>query len=102
MGNQAAALGNFEKAYNLHPDNPRIFYNYGLLLQQTGNSLKAIKVLEAGLAVDPNSSVLNYAMAYVYLQNKQIPKARQYGIILKRLDPGNPDYQQLFSVLGVE
>ena len=101
MNNKNAALLNFEKAFQLKMDDPRLFYNYALLLQQTGNSNKAIKVLEAGLEIDKTSSSINYALAYVYLQNKQIQKAREYGAILKRLDPNNPDYQQLFSVLGV-
>jgi tetratricopeptide (TPR) repeat protein len=101
MGNKTAALTNFEKAYQLKMDDPRLFYNYALLLQQTGNSVKAITILEAGLKIDKTSSIINYALAYVYLQNKKIQKAREYGIILKKLDPANPDYQQLFSVLGV-
>lgn len=101
MNNQSAAIHNFEQAYNLHPANPRLFYNYGLLLQKSGNNSKAINVLETGLKVDKNSAALNYALAYVYFQDKQVSKARQYGLILKRLEPNNPDYQQFFSVLGI-
>ena len=101
INNKKSALLNFEKAYNLNMEDSRLCYNYALLLQQTGNSSKAIKVLENGLKIDKASSSINYALAYVYLQNKQVQKAREYAIILKRLDPDNPDYQQLFSALGV-
>jgi Tfp pilus assembly protein PilF len=65
------------------------------------NSSKAIKVLENGLKIDKSSAVIYYALAYIYLQNKQVQKAREYAAILKKLEPANPDYQQLFSVLGV-
>jgi len=102
MNNKAAALLNFEKAYQLKIRDPRLYYNYGLLLQQAGNSRKAIQVLETGLKIDNSSISINYALAYVYLQNKQLQKATEYATVLKKLAPDNPDYQQLFSMLGIK
>lgn len=101
MGNREAALHNFENAYKLHPENPRLFYNYGLLLHQTGDNKKAIRVLEDGLEVDKSSADIYYALTFVYYDTKQIPQARKYATILKSLDPDNPNYQQLFSALGM-
>lgn len=101
MNNKAAALLNFQKAYELKIQDPRLFYNYALLLQQTGNSDKAIKVLETGLKINSTSTSINYALAFIYFQNKQLAKARQYAMVLKRLDPNNPDYQQLFAALEI-
>ena len=102
MNNKAAALLNFEKAYQLKIKDPRLYYNYGLLLQQAGNSHKAIQVLETGLKIDNSSISINYALAYVYLQNRQLQKATEYANVLKKFAPDNPDYQQLFSMLGIK
>jgi len=101
MNNKDAALRNFEKAYELKLQDPRLYYNYALLLQQMGNSNKAIKILESGLKIDRSSTSINYALAFIYSQNRQTAKAQQYAIILKKLDPNNPDYQQLFAALGI-
>lgn len=101
MNNKNAALQNFEKAYQLKSENPRLYYNYALLLQQFGNPTKAIQVLETGLRKDPTSASLNYAAAFIYLQNKQITKAHEFGMALKKIDPNNPEYQQLFATLGI-
>lgn len=101
MNDQPAALRNFQKAYELKMQNPRLYYNYALLLQQSGQGAKAIGVLEAGLKTDANSAIIYYALVYVYLQNGQLGKAREYATVLKQLDPDNPDYQQLFGMLGI-
>lgn len=101
MNDKPASLAYFEKAFLLNSKNPRLYYNYGLLLQQLGKSNKAIQVLEKGLMIDNGIADINYALAYVYLQNKQIEKARKYAAVLKRLAPESPDYQQLFTILGV-
>ncbi len=101
MGNKEAALHNFELGFRLHPDNPRFYYNYGLLLQQSGNVSKAIEVLDAGIKTDPNSASLYYALAYIYLQDNQTQQAIFYATKLKKLDPDNPEYQGLFSNLGI-
>ena len=54
-----------------------------------------------GLSIDPSSPDLYYALAIVYIQTNELSKARQTGIKLKQLDPGNPDYQQLFTNFGI-
>ena len=101
VGDKKYALIHFGAAYKLHPENPRLYYNYGLLLQQTGNSDKAISVLKYGLKRFRNSADINYALAYIYLQRGQAGKALPYVKTLKRLDPDNPGYQRLFTVLGI-
>lgn len=101
MNNPSAAAENFQKAIELKMEDPRLYYNYGLLLQQAGDDKKAVRILETGLKLSPTSAVIHYALTYVYLQMHQMDKARQYAITLKKLDPGNPDYQTLFKTLGV-
>jgi tetratricopeptide (TPR) repeat protein len=93
------ALKNFDKAVEKGADDPRIFYNYGLLQQQNGNTAAAEKLLLKGITIAPEDPALNYAMAVFYIQQQQPRKAMGPASVLKRTDPGNPDYQQLFSQL---
>jgi len=51
--------------------------------------------------LDPSVPELYYALFFVYQQTGDMAKARQAGMKLKQLDPGNPDYQQLFKNLGI-
>ncbi|MCW3089926.1 MAG: hypothetical protein JWP81_995 [Ferruginibacter sp.] len=97
----ANALMAFEKAAQLKSQNNRLYYNYGLLLQQIGNSNRAISILKRGLLLYPSDEGLNYAMAFVYIQNKQPSLARPFATVLKQINPGNPDYLQLFTLLGM-
>ena len=93
------ALKNFEKAVEKGADDPRIFYNYGLLQQQNGNFAAAEKLLQKGLGIAPRDAALNYALAVFYLQQQQSRKAIGPASVLKRTDPSSPDYQQLFNQL---
>lgn len=98
--NSNAAMA-FEKAIQLNSQNSRLYYNYGLLLQQMGKAEKASQVLEQGLKSFPQEESLHYALAYVYLQNSRPDKARTHVMFLKQVNPNNPEYQQLFSSLGI-
>ena len=102
MKDNTSAMVAFDKAIQLKSDNIRLYYNYGLLLQQNGNVVKAINVLQQGLKQNPSDESLNYAMAYVYIQNRQTEKAFPYVRLLKNVNPQNPDYQQLFAVTGIK
>jgi tetratricopeptide (TPR) repeat protein len=99
MKDMTGALKNFEKAIDKGADDPRIFYNYGLLKQQNGNPAAAEKLLIKGLGIAPQDPALNYALAVFYMQQQQPRKAMGPASVLKRTDPGNPDYQQLFNQL---
>jgi len=101
LKDRANALSAFEKAVALNDDNPRLYYNYGLFLQQSGNIAKAIIVLEKGLKLSPNDEEINYALAFVYVSSRQPAKAIPYATTLKRINPSNPNYQQLFTSLGL-
>jgi len=101
LKDRANALLAFEKAVALNDDNPRLYYNYGLFLQQSGNIAKAIIVLEKGLKLSPNDEEINYALAFVYVSSRQPAKAIPYATTLKKINPSNPNYQQLFTSLGL-
>lgn len=101
MGATTAALDNFRKAVNLGSVNPGVYYNYGLLLVQQGDYQSAEKILLRGLALQPQSANINYALAYLYIRLRQPQKALPYGQMLKTQDPQNPEYGDLFRSLGL-
>jgi len=101
MNNKASAERSFAKPVDLETNNPRVYYNYGLLLNENKKFKEAETVLLKGIAIDPSSPELYYALTFVYLQSNDIVKARKAGIKLKQLDPGNRDYLQLFKNLGI-
>jgi predicted Zn-dependent protease len=67
-----------------------------------GKGDKAALALEQGLKSFPQEESLHYAIAYVYLQNSRPDKARTHVMYLKQVNPNNPEYQQLFSGLGIK
>ena len=101
MKDNANALQAFEKAVQLNSNNSRLYYNYGLFLQQSGKTEKAIAILQKGLKISPSDEELNYAMAYLFVSARQPAKALPYASLLKKINPGNPDYRQLFTSLGL-
>ena len=101
LNNKKEAANSFEKAIALHTANPRVYYNYGILTEQNGNIPKAEAAFLKGLAISPDDSGLTYALALLYVQTNQKEKARQQVSILKRIDPDNPEYQQLFQNFGL-
>ena len=101
MNDKPAAEKSFAKAVELKTKNPRVYYNYGLLLNESKKFKEAEIVLQKGLIINPADPEMYYALILVYIQMNDISKARQTGIKLKQLAPGNPDYQQLFKNLGI-
>ncbi len=101
MNDQTGAADNFRKAVKLDSRMPGLYYNYGLLLQQQGNSKEAEAILLKGHRLEPQAVNLNYALAVFYFQQGQLPLARPFAETLRRLDPNNPQYQQLFRTLGL-
>jgi len=99
LKNETQALENFQKASQLGSQNPSLYYNYGLMLQQQGKMQDAENILLKGIAIDPQATNLNYALAYLYLSEKLPNKAMPYARVLFSIDPQNPDYRQLFGQL---
>ena len=58
-------------------------------------------ILQKGIALNPSSPEMYYALCFVYLQSNDKVKAKQMVVKLKELDPNNPDYQQLFKNFGI-
>jgi tetratricopeptide (TPR) repeat protein len=79
--------------------NPRVYYNYALLLQQGGKNRQAIEMYIKGLEIAPQDEQLNYALALLYLQTRQDEKAKGPAAVLKKYFPDKPDYQKIFQYL---
>jgi len=101
MGNVKIAEENFKKVMHLGSQNPGAYYNYGLLLQQQGKLNDAEKVLLRGFVLEPQAANLNYALTYLYITQNQLEKAKKHAVILQRVDPANPAYQEMFTSLGL-
>jgi tetratricopeptide (TPR) repeat protein len=99
MNDIPSAIDNFEKSVSLGNNDPRLYYNYGLLNQQNGKFAQAEKIYQRGLSLVPGDLNLNYALAFLYIQQKQYQKALAPAMVLKKADPANPDYQALFRQL---
>ena len=84
----------------LKSPNPRLYYNYGLLLLNT-DAKKAEAILQKGLTFSAGDAGLHYALTYLYLNQKQPYKAIKHALILKKADPNNPEYIDIFSVLKI-
>lgn len=101
MRDLASSFGNFEKAIKLNSQNPGLYYNYGLMLQQQNRNKEAENILLKGYSISPQAINLNYALTYFYVSQNNPHKARPYAQMLKANDPNNPDYQQLFRSIGL-
>ena len=101
MNDIPAAEKSFAKAVELKTRNPRVYYNYGLLLLQNKKSKQAEVILLKGIALNPSDPELYYALTYVHVESNSKEKALKTGIKLKQLDPNNPNYQSIFSSLGI-
>ncbi|OOG65908.1 hypothetical protein B0E44_15300 [Flavobacterium sp. A45] len=101
MGNKPAAKNSFAKAVALKSLNPRVYYNYGLLLNEAKKFKEAELILTKGITLNPSASELYYALTFVYIQTNNTIKAQNTAMHLKKLDPNNPEYQELFRNMGV-
>jgi tetratricopeptide (TPR) repeat protein len=100
MGNSPEAILQFEKALSTDFTEPGLYYNYGLLLAQSGRTEDSEQVLLNGFRLYPRAANINFALAHQYYTGGRLAEARRHAAILRELDPGNPDYQDLIRALG--
>ena len=101
MGHLEKTIAYFKRAEQTGLNTPGLYYNYALALQQQGKMKEAEALLLKGYGIHPQAININYALAFYYMQQNQVNKARKYGETLQLIDPNNPDYQQLFNALGI-
>ena len=91
----------FLKAIALGTRNMRVYYNYGLLLQQSGKKGEAENIFLQALKLEPDNGDVLYALTVLYIQQKNMPKALETARKLKQYHGDNPNYQQLLQQLKV-
>src|SRR5437764_489384 len=99
MNDNKSALTYFSKAAAVSK-NTRVFYNYGLLLEQMKRDGEAEKIYRKGLVIDPDDHDLNYIMAFFYYKRKRNREALPYAIKLMQMMPKDPNYQQLYEAVA--
>jgi tetratricopeptide (TPR) repeat protein len=94
LKNLEGAEASLRKAAALS-SNPRYYYNWGIILQNLQRPLEAENAYKKALTIYPDSQENLYALAILYLQQNQKAKAQPIVIQLLKLNPNNPDYQNL-------
>jgi tetratricopeptide (TPR) repeat protein len=102
LKNPIEAEKSFSKAVALKSTNPRVYYNYGLMLNASAKNKEAEIIFKKGIALNPNEPDLYYGLTFVYIQTGNTLKAKQTAILLKKMDPNNPNYQEVFKHLGLQ
>lgn len=89
-GWQKEAAANYERAIKLGPREPKIFFNYGVLLNEMGKVAEARTALDRSLALDPDSFYMRIYRAWCEVRwTGDIARAKA---ILARAPPGkDPD-----------
>ena len=70
-----AARDNFERAYQLSPNDPTVLTRYGTFSAYSGEIEKAIRLLEHALELDPNSSLYGLAHTHQLAGNNEAAAA---------------------------
>jgi len=100
QGNMEKAAGYLKTASELAHDNDRIFYNYGLVLQQLGRNNEAEKAFKDGLKINQVSESNLYALTSLYYNQQRMKDAQSTASRLVKISPQNKDYQQLLNTIN--
>ncbi len=93
------ALEYLKMASNKQPPNLKASYNYALLLQQEGENLQSIKVVDNALEKFRNNEDLLYVKLLGEINTKNYKQAKITCATLLSISPNNRDYQQIFTQL---
>ncbi len=88
------AIKALEKAAELSPADPKIFYNLAILYGREADNTKSIELLEKTIALKANYRDAYYALYIFYNETKNPEKARDVlKSYLDKVDPGDKDFQ---------
>jgi len=99
LGDARRAFRNFDRTAMLNGQTEQYYANYALFSHQQGKASKAKGLYREGLQRYPFSERLNYGAAWFYIQSGENEKAMSYIRRLKELNPGQPEYAELFRLL---
>ncbi|MDE3212250.1 MAG: hypothetical protein KGM98_03380 [Bacteroidota bacterium] len=91
-----------KKAVKLKSANPRVYYDYRLMLEADKKYPEALSMFKTGLQLFPLYWDLNYALTLYYLQSQKKEQERKYGLVLRQYYSDNPDYQQVLRQLELQ
>lgn len=91
------AIEQLETATSRKVDNPRIWYNLGLLYQMTGQKDKCADALDKGLKIDPCNFDLLYALYTFHVNNKERDKAQTQIEKLRSCFPNEKQVKEMYS-----
>lgn len=97
MKETAQAVKAFQKGISLGTRNIRVFYNYGLLLQQSGRNAEVENIFLQALKIEPENGDILYALTVFYIQQKNNAKATETALKLKQFHGDDPNYRQLLQ-----
>jgi predicted CXXCH cytochrome family protein len=86
-------------AADLLPQRARVRYNYALTLQHLGRQAEAETALLKAYGIDQHDPDIVYALALLYMQQRQWPQALLYAEKLRTIRPDAPEPQQLVQRL---
>ena len=86
-----------EKASQLLPQQARVRYNFGLALQQLGRIKPAIQAFETANRLDPQDAAIPQALAILFVQQADLPKAELWAKRWAHLAPMDPQARQLLA-----
>ena len=93
------AMVELERAAALAPEQPRLVYVYGVALDNTGETERAIAVMRSGLEDHPNNREMTFALAAIYRDLGDVRNALRYARRLAELEPESDRSRALVAQL---
>jgi len=79
-----------EKAIELSPNDAKLYYNLGILYDNSNEPQKAVEIIEKAIELKSNYKQARYKLATLYLENNESEKAKtQLKYILENIDPND-------------
>ena len=84
------AISLLDKAVHIYPENPQLFFEYGLLLEKNGQHRQAMTIMQKVISLKPDhAEALNF-IGYTWADNHMhLKKALKYIEKAAQLKPGN-------------
>lgn len=93
-----AAVAALERARDLSPNDPKIYYNLAILIGRTGENEKAIELLRKAIELKPNYHDAYYGIYVFYTEMKKPTEAKQTLIeYLNTVDPNDKNFREILE-----
>ncbi|MEX0686973.1 MAG: tetratricopeptide repeat protein [Balneolales bacterium] len=93
------ALPYFEQAAQYMPENGRLFYNWTIILQTLERPDESEKIYRQAIELAPENGTYRYGLITLYMQQEQFEQALEHAEILNRIQPNDPQVQQLMQMI---